>query len=79
MKNLLTIVIALLTFAASAQKVECHFTESKFIKASGKTIESEGNLKLTPPDKLEMTYWRDIHRRRQHADAKIRSRWCSFC
>lgn len=56
MKKLLTIVIAMLAFAASAQKVECHFTESKFIKASGKTIESEGNLKLTPPDKLEMTY-----------------------
>lgn len=56
MKKFLTIVIAMLTFAASAQKVECHFTESKFIKASGKTIEGEGNLKLTPPDKFELNY-----------------------
>lgn len=56
MKKLLTIVIAMLTFAASAQKVECHFTQSKFIKASGKTIESEGNYKLYSNDKLEMNY-----------------------
>ena len=56
MKKLLTIVIAMLAFAASAQKVECHFTESKFIKASGKTLEAEGNLKLTSADKLELTY-----------------------
>ena len=56
MKKLLTIVIALMTFTAVAQKAECHFTESKFIKASGKTIESEGNLKLTSADKLEMNY-----------------------
>ena len=56
MKKLLTLIIAMMTFAASAQKVECHFTESKFIKASGKTVEAEGNLKLTSADKLEMTY-----------------------
>ena len=56
MKKLLIIVIAMLAFAASAQKAECHFTESKFIKASGKTLEAEGNLKLTSADKLEMTY-----------------------
>lgn len=56
MKKFLTIVIAMLTFAASAQKVECHFTETKFIKASGKTVEGEGNLKLTPPDKFELNY-----------------------
>ena len=56
MKKFLTLVIAMMTFVASAQKVECHFTESKFIKASGKTIEGEGNLKLTPPDKFELNY-----------------------
>lgn len=56
MKKLLTIVIAMLTFAASAQKVEARFTESKFIKASGKTIEAEGNLKLFSADKIELRY-----------------------
>ncbi len=56
MKKLLIIVIAMLAFAASAQTVQCHFTETKFIKASGKTVEYEGNLKLTSKDKLEMTY-----------------------
>ena len=68
MKKLLTIVIALMTFTAVAQKAECHFTESKFIKASGKTIESEGNLKLTSADKeagtraamREMADWQDF-------------------
>ena len=56
MKKILILVIAMIAFAASAQKVECHFTESKFIKASGKTLEGEGNLKLTPPDKFELNY-----------------------
>ena len=56
MKKLLTLVVAMLAFAASAQKVECHFQQSKFIKASGKTIASEGNLKLYSNDKLEMNY-----------------------
>jgi outer membrane lipoprotein-sorting protein len=56
MKKLLTIVIAMLTFVASAQKVEARFTESKFIKASGKTIEAEGNLKLYSADKIELRY-----------------------
>lgn len=56
MKKLLTIVITILAFAASAQKVECHFTESKFIKASGKTLQAEGNLKISSSDKLEMTF-----------------------
>lgn len=56
MKKILTIVIAMLTFAASAQKVEARFTESKFIKASGKTIEAEGNLKLFSADKMELRY-----------------------
>jgi outer membrane lipoprotein-sorting protein len=56
MKKLLTIVIVMLTFAASAQKVEARFTESKFIKASGKTIEAEGNLKLYSADKIELRY-----------------------
>lgn len=56
MKKLLTVFIAMLAFAASAQKVECHFQQTKFIKASGKTISSEGNLKLYSDDKLEMNY-----------------------
>lgn len=56
MKKLLTVVIVMLTFAASAQKVEARFTESKFIKASGKTIEAEGNLKLYSADKIELRY-----------------------
>jgi outer membrane lipoprotein-sorting protein len=56
MKKLLTIVITILAFAASAQKVECHFTESKFIKASGKTLQAEGNLKISSSDKLEMNF-----------------------
>ena len=56
MKKLLTVLIAMLAFAASAQKVECHFQQSKFIKASGKTVTSEGNLKLYSNDKLEMNY-----------------------
>lgn len=56
MKRLLTILIAMIAFAASAQKVECRFTESKFIKASGKTLEAEGNLTLYSSDKLELKY-----------------------
>lgn len=56
MKKILTIVIAMLAFAASAQKVEARFTESKFIKASGKSIEAEGNLKLFSADKMELRY-----------------------
>ena len=56
MKKLLTIVIAMLTFAASAQKVEARFTESKFIKATGKTLEAEGTFKLYSADKMDMTY-----------------------
>lgn len=56
MKKILTIVIAMFTFAASAQKVEARFTESKFIKATGKTLEAEGTFKLYSADKMEMTY-----------------------
>lgn len=56
MKKILTLVIAMLTLTASAQKVEAHFTESKFIKASGKTIEAEGKLKLFSADKMELCY-----------------------
>ena len=56
MKKILTIVIAMLAFAASAQKVEARFTESKFIKATGKTLEAEGTLKLYSADKMDMTY-----------------------
>lgn len=56
MKKILTLVIAMLTLTASAQKVEAHFTESKFIKASGKTIEAEGKLKLFSADKIELRY-----------------------
>jgi outer membrane lipoprotein-sorting protein len=46
----------MLTFVASAQTVEARFTETKFIKASGKTIEGEGNLKLFSADKMELRY-----------------------
>jgi len=56
MKKILTIVLIFIAFAASAQKAECRFTQSRYIKASGKTIESEGNLKLLSGDKLEMNY-----------------------
>lgn len=56
MKKLLTIVVMFLTFAASAQTVSSHFTESRFIKATGKTVTSEGDLKLYSADKLDMTY-----------------------
>lgn len=45
-----------LAFAASAQTVSSHFTESRFIKASGKTTTYEGDLKLYSADKLDMTY-----------------------
>lgn len=56
MKKILTIVIVMLAFSASAQKLEAHFTESKFIKASGKTLEAEGTFKLYSTDKMDMTY-----------------------
>jgi outer membrane lipoprotein-sorting protein len=56
MKKILTILIVMLTFVASAQTVEARFTETKFIKASGKTIEGEGNLKLFSADKMELRY-----------------------
>ena len=56
MRKILTITLMFLAFAASAQKATCHFTQSRFIKASGKTIQSEGELKLYSNDKMEMNY-----------------------
>ena len=56
MKKLLTVVVLFLTFAASAQTVTSHFTESKFIKATGKTVTAEGDLKLYSADKMELNY-----------------------
>ena len=57
MKRLLTVLLLLCTICASAQTIECNFTQSKFIKASGKTIEAKGSLTLIPTaDKMEMNY-----------------------
>ena len=56
MKRLLTVLLLICTIGASAQTIECNFTQSKFIKASGKTIEAMGKLKLISADKLEMNY-----------------------
>ena len=57
MKRLLTLLLLICTIGASAQNIECDFTQSKFIKASGKTFESKGSLKLVATaDKMEMNY-----------------------
>lgn len=57
MKKILTLLLLICTIGVSAQNIECDFTQSKFIKASGKTIESKGSLKLmTAADKMEMNY-----------------------
>lgn len=58
MKKVIILVFTILTaLTVSAQNIECKFQQSKFIKASGKTVESEGNLKINiPADKLEMNY-----------------------
>ncbi len=59
MKKFLLSILTLIafTFCLNAQNVECKFQQSKFIKASGKTIESEGTLKLNKSaEKLEMNY-----------------------
>lgn len=56
MRNLLFVCLMLAGFIVSAQNVECQFKQSTFIKASGKTLESEGTLKLVGKDKMEMNY-----------------------
>lgn len=56
-KTILLIITFLATLTISAQNIECKFQQSKFIKASGKTVESEGNLIFNASaDKLEMNY-----------------------
>lgn len=56
MRKLMFVCLMLAGFIASAQTVECQFKESKFIKASGKTIESEGTVKFVGKTKMEMNY-----------------------
>ena len=57
MKKILTLVLTTicLSTAASAQ-TNCTFTQTKTIRASGKTIRSEGTVSYKSPDQLTMTY-----------------------
>ena len=41
---------------ASAQQIDCTFTQARTIQASGKVIRSEGVISFTSPDQLTMTY-----------------------
>lgn len=56
MKNLLTVLFAIGVLILSAQTIESDFQQTRFIKASGKSTESNGKLKFQNPDKLNMTY-----------------------
>lgn len=57
MKKIL--LIAVLTFCATlagAQELTSEFTQTRTIKASGKTVKSEGVVSFKAPDQLTMTY-----------------------
>lgn len=41
---------------ASAQQIDCSFTQARTIQASGKVIRSEGVISFLAPDQLTMTY-----------------------
>jgi len=57
MRKILTFIAALaVTAAAWAQTFEGQFTQTKTIKASGRTIVSKGNFSYTAPDQLSMLY-----------------------
>lgn len=56
MRKLFFVCLMLAGLIASAQTIEGQFKQSKYIKASGKTIESEGTLKIVGKNKLEMNY-----------------------
>lgn len=58
MKRILISIFAIAAVVSmSAQNIECKFQQTRFIKASGKTIGSEGSLKLNiAADRLEMNY-----------------------
>jgi len=57
MRKLLTLIAALaVTIGAWAQTFDGQFTQTKTIKASGRTIVSKGNFTYTAPDQLSMLY-----------------------
>lgn len=56
MKNLLTALFTMSVFVLSAQTIESTFQQTRLIKASGKSTESNGKLQFQNPDKLNMTY-----------------------
>ena len=57
MKRILIIIASLLClYSISGQTIESTFQHTKFIKASGKNITSNGHLKFVYPAYLEMKY-----------------------
>ena len=57
MKKLLTAAVLLLAFVtAGAQSFEGIFKQTKTLKVTGKTFQSEGNITFTAPDQLAMLY-----------------------
>ena len=55
-KILLVALLAGFAWTASAQQLDCSFTQARTIQASGKTIRSEGVISFIKPDQLTMTY-----------------------
>lgn len=55
-KILLLAVLVCFSALASAQQLESSFTQTRTIKASGKTVKSEGVVQFKAPDQLTMTY-----------------------
>ena len=57
MKKILIFVSLLCcAWTAGAQQLESPFTQTRTIKASGKTVKSEGVVSFKAPDQLTMTY-----------------------
>ena len=55
-KILLLAVLICCASLAGAQTLESEFTQTRTIKASGKTVKSEGVVSFKAPDQLTMTY-----------------------
>ncbi|MBR1539249.1 MAG: outer membrane lipoprotein carrier protein LolA [Bacteroidales bacterium] len=55
-KSLILVFSVFFAWIASAQTIECTFTQARTIQASGKVIRAEGVVSYKSPDQLTMTY-----------------------
>jgi len=57
MKKILFLAVLLCcSVLATAQQLDCSFTQTRTIQATGKAIHSEGVISFNAPDQLTMTY-----------------------